>query len=412
MALNIFTSISANYLPKARVLAASVKRFHPDAVFHLVLCDRRPESGAPGLELFDHVHTLEDLPIPNPRAWAFEHTLVELCTAVKGPASRKLLAEHGGDLLYFDPDIAVLAPLDPLLAELSRHPVLLTPHQTEPDQTHRAIQDNEICSLKHGVFNLGFLGLRASEGGRRFVDWWAERLLHYCFDDKLNGLFTDQRWVDLAPCFFPEVGILRDKQYNVATWNLSRRRVTGTAPHGLRIDGKPVVFFHFSGFDSGAQEIMLWQYAADSPGLWKLRQWYLDECERQGQSREGKVPCVWGAFADGTPITNEQRLLYRTRGDVRAHFPDPYDTSDVSRSYLHWWRANAEAAAPVVVPALGRPRLAERIRARLKRMALAYPILRLPLRYHFLRQGLHALSRGWTRTRPSSEAMPVKEEAA
>ena len=27
---------------------------------------------------------LEDLPIPHPRAWAFRHSLVEMCTAVKG----------------------------------------------------------------------------------------------------------------------------------------------------------------------------------------------------------------------------------------------------------------------------------------------------------------------------------------
>src|SRR5262249_20641383 len=37
--MHFFTSITTNYLPKARVLATSVKRFHPKAVFHLVCSD-------------------------------------------------------------------------------------------------------------------------------------------------------------------------------------------------------------------------------------------------------------------------------------------------------------------------------------------------------------------------------------
>ena len=39
--------------------------------------------------------------------------------------------------------------------------------------------------------------------GRRFIDWWADRLRQFCYDEVPNGLFTDQRWVDLAP------GVLR-----------------------------------------------------------------------------------------------------------------------------------------------------------------------------------------------------------
>ncbi len=64
--------------------------------------------------------------------------------------------------------------------------------------------------------------------GRRFIDWWADRLRQFCYDEVPNGLFTDQRWVDLAPAFFDDIAIVRDPQYNVATWNLTHRRATGT----------------------------------------------------------------------------------------------------------------------------------------------------------------------------------------
>ena len=144
--------------------------------------------------------------------------------------------------------------------------------------------------------------MRADDEGRRFLEWWRHRLLHFCYDDVPGGLFTDQRWADLVPAFFPGAGIVREPQYNVAPWNVSRRRAEGAAPYNILIDGKPLAFFHFSGLDSGANEGMLKRYGADSPVLFQLREWYLAECERMGQSREGKRPCAYGFYEDGTPV--------------------------------------------------------------------------------------------------------------
>lgn len=340
--MHVFTSITANYLPKARVLAASLKRFHPEAVFHLVLADRLPEDYRPASEPFDNVILAEGLPIPNFRAWAFKHSVVEMCTAVKGPAACVILDEYGADhLYYFDPDIAVLGPLDGLEEQLQSHSILLTPHLTAPEEDLPAILDNEVCALQHGIFNLGFLAVSADDEARRFLLWWCSRLLQLCYDDIPSGLFTDQRWVDLAPGFFPRIGIVREPQYNVATWNLSHRVATGRAPYEIAIEGKPLAFFHFSGFDSGAQEVMLKRYGAKSPVLFDLRDWYVAECERWGQSRDGQRPCVFSYFDDGTAVRREHRLLYRARLDLQRAFPDPFNTTDAQSSFLHWYRANA-----------------------------------------------------------------------
>ena len=80
-----------------------------------------------------------------------------------------------------DPDIAVFAPLDAIDALLERHSIVLTPHQTEPESSRSAILDNEVSSLKHGVFNLGFIAVSNSEQGLRFVDWWSDRLRDFCY---------------------------------------------------------------------------------------------------------------------------------------------------------------------------------------------------------------------------------------
>lgn len=340
--MHVFTSVTTNYIPKARVLATSLKRFHPDAQFHLVLCDALPATWSLADEPFDSVILAATLPISNVHAWLFRHQLVEMCTAVKGIALQEIVRRYEPEkVFYFDPDIAVLSPLDDLLSMLDQKSIILTPHQAVPEDSLEAIADNEICSLRHGVFNLGFLGIRNSAEGLRFADWWSRRLQHFCYDEPDRGLFTDQRWADLAPIFFDDLGIVRDPNCNVATWNLSHRLASGFAPYGIQINGRPLCFYHFSGFDSGAQLAMLEKYGRSSPVLFALRDWYIKRCEEFGQDQLSDIPCVYARFANGEPITSDHRLLYRNRLDLQEAFPNPFLTDNVNRSYFHWYAANA-----------------------------------------------------------------------
>ena len=48
------------------------------------------------------------------------------------------------------------------------------------------------------------------------INWWAERLYLFCYDDIQNGVFTDQKWIDLAPCFF-DTYIFKHHGYDFAT---------------------------------------------------------------------------------------------------------------------------------------------------------------------------------------------------
>lgn len=345
--MHYYTSITSNYLPKARVLAHSVKRHDPQAVFHLLLSDDPPAGWDLSKEPFDTVLGLEELGIPNVKAWAFRHALVEMCTAVKGPGALEIVRRHHPDkLVYFDPDIVVFDSLDQLSKELDGHSVLLTPHLTDPEKTPAGVLDNEISALKHGIYNLGFVGFRCDGEGLRCMQWWAQRLIDHCRDDIPGGLFTDQRWADHIPAMFEGVRILRGPQYNVATWNLSNRRATGTAPDGLLINGQRLCFYHFSGFDSGAQETMLGLYGQDSPELLNLRRWYIQSCEDQGQSELGKLPSIYSRYENGEPIAKKHRLLYRDRLDVQRAFPNPFETTDINRSYYHWYLANVQENVP------------------------------------------------------------------
>ena len=344
MSTHIYTSIIANYIPKARVLAHSVKKFHPEYSFHLVLSDAVPFWFRLEDEPFDSILTVRDLGLENPEQWVFKHSLVELSTGVKGFALTKLLAVPGcTEVIYFDPDIVVLSRLDRLMKEFRNASVLLTPHLTEPETTLEGILDNELSALKHGVYNLGFVGVRNSPEGRRFAAWWTDRLHQMCYDDIPSGIFTDQRWVDLAPAYFSDLKILRDPVYNVCTWNLTHRRVEGALRDGLTVQGEPIVFYHFSGLDSGAQGGMLNKYGSTMPALYELRAWYLAESDRLGQQEISTIPWGYATFDNGEPITPLHRTRYRERIDLQNAFPNPYSTEDVNRSYYHWFRANDES---------------------------------------------------------------------
>jgi hypothetical protein len=342
--MHYYTSITSNYLPKARVLAESIRRHDRDARIHILLSDVPPAGFALAAEPFDSVLLPDELDIPEISAWLFKHTLVEMCTAVKGPGALAIVRRHQPDkLFYFDPDIVVFGGLDALGAELDRHQILLTPHLTEPESTRAGILDNELAALKHGIYNLGFIGVRCSGEGLRCLQWWAARLLEYCRDDIPGGLFTDQRWADFIPAMFDGVKVLRDPQYNVATWNLTGRVASGQAPDRLQINGRPLSFYHFSGFDSGAQETMLSVYGRASPALFDLRRWYIAACDAHGQQAMGSLRCTYATFSNGEPITKGQRILYREREDLQRAFPQPFDASNVQRSYYHWYVANHEA---------------------------------------------------------------------
>lgn len=345
--MHVFTSVTANYLPKAAALAHSIKRVHPEATFHLVLSDDMPECPAVTTSAFDSIINVRDLPIDGLRSWIFRHRLVELCTAVKGTAFQYIAERYGAErIYYFDPDIIVTNRLDGLERALDRHTILLTPHQYLPDSGVQAIWDNEVCCLKNGVYNLGFLAVRMEGQGRQFIDWWAERLRLFCYDEVANGLFTDQKWVDLAPALFDDIAILREPQYNVCTWNLSSRFATGRAPYQIEINGIPMAFYHFSGFDSGGQKIMLERYGTHSPVLFDLREWYIARCDELGQPTLGEVECIYNRFSNGEPISTDHRQIYRRRPDLIQAFPDPFDVTDPGRSYLHWYRTYQTPASP------------------------------------------------------------------
>lgn len=336
-----FTSVTKSYIPKARVLAQSLKAHNPDWKLHVVISDDLPSDFALEREPFDEVILIQDLPVDNWKSWAFGHSVVELCTAVKGPTARMLARKPSVDkIVYLDPDIKVFASLAPLEQMLDHSSVLLTPHLLDPETDEQGVLDNEICTLQHGVYNLGFFAARCDGQGLQFVDWWADRLQRHCIADIPRGLFTDQRWCDLAPCFFDRLQIVRDRGYNVATWNIAYRRLSQMNGGRFLAGDVPLRFYHFTGFDSGDGLGMLSRYASDQAAAQALWDQYARDLADAGHGDAKLQSWKLGHFDNGDAIPLELRRLYRSRIDLQEAFNDPFS---VEGSCLWaWWRAKSE----------------------------------------------------------------------
>lgn len=345
--LHVFTSAAVNYLPKVRTLCRSIRAHHPEAVIHLALGDERPAWLGTEGEPFDDIIELHQMGIPNWRAWTFMHSIVELSTAIKPFALQKLLREPGCDaVVYFDPDMVLFSRVDDILERLAHANVVLTPHQNKPERTTDAVIDNEITSLRMGVFNLGFIGVRNTPEGMRFAEWWGERCYHFCRAEVHYGLFTDQKWLNFAPIFFDGVDILKSSRHNVATWNLTTRVMTGDERAGFTVDGEPLGFYHFTGFDSGAHRIMAIKNAAGNEAVQKLIAWYERETTPQRSDPVNDWPWAFARFSDGTRIEPHHRWLYREYKDLQAAFPDPYAAGGKEMGFLEWCETEGRVRFP------------------------------------------------------------------
>jgi len=326
----VTTSICANYLPKAMVLAKSIKEVSPATRFVVCLVEREVHAAAKEYTYFDEVILAKDLGFENFDRFIFKHSIVEASTAVKGQLFIHLMErfKEENKFVYLDPDIQVLSALQELEEALNMHGIVLTPHLCHPEDIMDAVMDNELSALKHGVFNLGFLALSRNPGGAEFASWWASRLAMFCYDDIPRGIFTDQKWVDLAPAFF-EVYILKHPGYNVAPWNLSKRKMKRDSNNQYLVNEEPLRFFHFSGFDSGANEGMINKYVPDrNNAVYKLRDDYVVEMNRMGQAALGETPWSYSTFTSGEIIALDSRIKFRDIPEMPYRYPEPFGLSN------------------------------------------------------------------------------------
>lgn len=339
------TLVTRRYLSHARVLAESLRAFHPSLPFIVAIVDH---EGAP--DEGDRFETVagRSLGAPDFRRLTFAYSGQHLCIALKPVLLQHLLARAEA-AVFIDPDILVTAPLDAAFDQVRAHALTLTPHLVRPSLGADA-RARDRTMLLAGAFNGGFVGVSRSTEAEACLAWWGDRLSTHCRMAPADALHGDQRWLDLAPAFVGRTAILRDPALNVAYWNLHERTIA-LVEDELFVDGRRLGFFHFSGFDPGSPGGV----SAHAAGLTRaalgpigsLFDDYAARLARHGVADSMRQPYRFDWFDNGVRIPIVARDLYVDLAAGAAAFGDPFAASG-PQSFYRWLTGAADPAQPLV----------------------------------------------------------------
>jgi len=334
----VATVVAKNYLSFARVLAESFRRYHPDVPLFVLVSDELDGYVEPGAEPF-RLFRLRDIGIPDLERTRFRCDRKQLAITSKPYLLSHLLDLGFESVVFLDPDILILSDLEELLSQVSRHAIVLMPHLLAPLSGEGSVE-RELNVLQSGVYNGGFVGISSGSTARAFLAWWQARVYAHCRHDVARGVYYDQRWLDLAPVFFPGLHVFRDPSYNVAHWNLPERAIS-IGETSITVDGRPCRFFHFSGFDPD-NPIAVTRYSSRlnlsnvGPAAELFRR-YRRLLEAAGYHETKTWPYAYGSFDNGVLVSNAARRAYRELGEATGRFGNPFETAP-PHSFFHWLR--------------------------------------------------------------------------
>ncbi|MES2819288.1 MAG: hypothetical protein V4812_09935 [Pseudomonadota bacterium] len=344
----VIASIAAkNYLPRVRAMAHSLRAHHPRLHVQVLLSDQLNGEIEQEHEPFELVQ-LAELGLVEEQQFCFRYDLKQRSSALKPFYLDYLLDQGYGSVLFLDPDMLITASLTPLLEPLASNAIMLTPHLLRAAEGDRRVE-RELEILRAGVFNAGVIGVTESASARRFLGWWKERLSRHARDSVEEGMYYDQRWLDLVPSLFTEVHIVRDPGCNIAHWNLTERKLSSEGD-ALSVEGQPCRLVHFSGYDPGNPETISghadWYSATADDPLRALMACYRESLLVFGQEEALTWVPAWEHFANGCAVKPLMRELYAT-GDSAQWSADPFACD--AQSFFAWLVQPVDERSPTIL---------------------------------------------------------------
>lgn len=163
----------------------------------------------------------------------------------------------GSQLAFIDADLYFFADPSPLFAEASGS-VAISPHRFNTSSEHL---------LRYGRFNAGFIIWSNDSAGRACVRNWAQKCMEWCLNSaQADGRFMDQGYLNDWPQQQSGIVQLSHPGHNLAPWNVGSHHLSA-CENGIKVDGRPLLFFHFSGL------------VRSETGVWKT--YYTFPCLRE-----------------------------------------------------------------------------------------------------------------------------------
>jgi len=343
--ITVCTIIQRNYLAQARVLMDSVMRFEPEAGRVVLVVDGDDDRDDYTNEVFDVVFPENLINIDKWYHFVTKYTGLEVCTAIKPFFMEQLFEAFSTDIvIYLDPDIEIFHSIEPILADLDEHTMLLTPHILSARQDKEL--PNERDFLRLGCFNLGFVAVHRIGQWREILNWWKKHLYTECVQQQEQGVFLDQRWMDIVPHIFKGIGIFKHPGCNVAWWNYKERSLIQQDDE-LLVNGEVLIFFHYSGFNLETPTLVTHHLSSltmdDMPTSFSnLFASYSKKLLGAGYEVASVQQYRFDTFSDGTPISRIARGVLLKFDPEGVVWQIPLDVTSVGLVFRDWITARVK----------------------------------------------------------------------
>ena len=343
--MRVLTLATLDSLPRARVLARSLRRHQPDWTHEVVLVageevvaaaaesDQTLRLRAAGSEL--------DLDVEALLALHDEHELIALLTPALLAHSAKRVSEP---VLHLPSTIWVLADLQPIESALSLHSVLLAPRVTA-ELPEDGLEPSPAQLDWAGRMDEAIIGVDGSPESRRFLEWWSdhvERALGSLDARQSGDRPEDRPWLsrflELAPARFA-TAVLDDPGCNLSLWNLHRGTLQAGAER-VSVDGRrPLRFLHLPGFEPDHPSRLAANASrarvSRSPALHELCERYAQELLDAGWSDVDHHREVGRRLADDLVYDESLRAAYATALALGEPIEDLFDTQ-CTQDFISW----------------------------------------------------------------------------
>jgi hypothetical protein len=234
----IVTVCSRAYLAQALTMIASIEKLGNGYIFNVFLTDLISNESKWLSDLYPNVefYFLDEFADEKILENILLLTDLEFNTSLKPFALEVVIKRYKLKTFYCDSDLLFLElPVD-AITMLNDFDILLTPHQLS-----HVSHGDDFAMVRTGIFNSGFIGLSGIKS-LDFVQWWKIKTQNYCFLEPEDGIFVDQKWLDLAPILFENTKIFRHSGYNLGYWNIDQRQIRDE-----------IIVMHLSGFSLNQQ---------------------------------------------------------------------------------------------------------------------------------------------------------------
>lgn len=243
------TGLDSNYLAKAVACYRSLTKYHKNFVLYAFCFDDITYKVIKKLNIDNFIpyHTSEFETKEIVKAKVGKTKMYEYYWACKPYFIRKVMDEKKANMVtYIDSDFMFFDSPEKIFKEMGEADVLIQPNNFSYDEEKQFIPVGYYCTC--------YETFRNNANGRKILNWWHKKDMHWCLAEFLPGLFADQKYLDDWRIRFKKVRENSLIGANVAPWNMQKYDFC-IRNKKIYINNERLIYFHYHSFKMNLENL-------------------------------------------------------------------------------------------------------------------------------------------------------------